>query len=133
RNRICEGIGNSLNATFPSFEEGSLRPTNRCNATLDRAQRRRSETLLHDWFDLPGRAETKVASHFLDRRGRPSFEEGNRSSLNSSNSLTPSSRHLLPEGEGEGEGLSCPLRWTALTPPPARYKVPFTFHQRQER
>src|SRR5262245_12090091 len=70
-----------LKATFPSFQEGSLRPTNRCDATSDRAQRARTETLLHDWLDVPGRAVTKVASQFLDRRGLPSFQEGNRSSL----------------------------------------------------
>jgi hypothetical protein len=27
-------------------------------------------------FDLPGRAESKVAFHMLGRRGHPSFEEG---------------------------------------------------------
>src|SRR5215831_8783265 len=33
---------------FPSFEEGTLRPINKCLATLIRAQRGRSDTLLHE-------------------------------------------------------------------------------------
>jgi hypothetical protein len=60
---------------FPSFEEGALRPANKCHATLNRAQRGRSYALLQA-FDLPGRAESKVALHLLDRRGHPSSKEG---------------------------------------------------------
>jgi hypothetical protein len=35
-------------------------------------------TRLQQWYDLPGRAESNVALHLLDRRGRPSSKEGNR-------------------------------------------------------
>jgi hypothetical protein len=33
-------------------------------------------TLSRQVFDLPGRAESKVAFQLFDRRGHPSFEEG---------------------------------------------------------
>ena len=55
-------------AVFPSFEEGSLRPTNKCHATLIRAQRGRSDVSQRA-FDLPGRAESRTV-HLLDRRGQ---------------------------------------------------------------
>jgi hypothetical protein len=32
--------------------------------------------LLQEWSDLPGRADSKVALHFIDRRVRPSSKEG---------------------------------------------------------
>jgi len=51
-----------------------MRPTNKCHATLNRAQRGRS--YVQNRFDLPGRAEFKVTSHLLDRRGHPSSKEG---------------------------------------------------------
>ena len=51
---------------IPSFEEGTLRRSNKWSATL----RNRGT------FDLPGRAEVKVAFHLLDRRVRPSSKEG---------------------------------------------------------
>jgi hypothetical protein len=31
---------------------------------------------VQQWSDLPGRAESEVALHFLDRRGHPSSKEG---------------------------------------------------------
>jgi hypothetical protein len=33
-------------------------------------------TLLQRWYDLPGRADLKVALHSIDRPGRPSSKEG---------------------------------------------------------
>ena len=44
----------------PSFEEGALRPLNKKSRYLKRAQRGRSDVFLQE-FDLPGRAESKVA------------------------------------------------------------------------
>jgi hypothetical protein len=67
---------NSNEVFFPSFEEGTLRPTNKCHATLIRAQRGRSYGSLQKAFDLPGRAESKVALHLFDRRGHASSKEG---------------------------------------------------------
>ena len=66
----------SRKGTIPSWKEGALRPIKKWHATLNRARQGRSERLLQREFDLPGRAESKVALHLLDRRGHPSFEEG---------------------------------------------------------
>jgi len=60
----------------PSFEEGALRPINRCHATFNRAQQGRSFASLKPTFDLPGRAEFKAAPHLFGRRGHPSSKEG---------------------------------------------------------
>ena len=59
---------------IPSFKEGSLCPSSKCNATLIRAQRGRSEVGL--LYDLPRRADFKEALHLLDRRVDPSLKEG---------------------------------------------------------
>jgi len=48
---------------FPSFEEGLLRPTNKCLATLKQGAAGEVRTLLQQLFDLPGRAEFKVTLH----------------------------------------------------------------------
>ena len=45
---------------IPSFEEGSMRPINKCLVTLDRAQPGEVRILSRQWFDLPGSAECKV-------------------------------------------------------------------------
>src|SRR5262249_34090425 len=54
---------------------GALRPTNKCHATLIRAQRGRSDAFLQQASEFPGRADFEVTSHFLDRRGNPSSKE----------------------------------------------------------
>jgi multidrug efflux system outer membrane protein len=77
---------NSNQAFSPPARRG--RPTNKCHATLNRAQRGRSYVWLQQAFDLPGRAEFKVTSHLLDRRGHPSSKEGK-------NAETPIHSHLL--------------------------------------
>src|SRR5215510_2774770 len=61
---------------FPSFEEGSLRPKKKCHATLNKGAAGQVRNLFQDRFDLPGRADFKVARHLLDRRGHPSSKEG---------------------------------------------------------
>ena len=48
--------------------------------------------------DLPGRADSKVALHLFDRRGRPSSKEGPTDSRN------VQTRDPLPEGEGPALG-----------------------------
>jgi len=70
----------------PSFEEGSLRPSKKCNATLNRAQRGRSEALLQQWSALPSCARPKVAFHLFDGRS------------------------CLPEGGAKKDGLTRPPR-----------------------
>src|SRR5262249_46940784 len=62
-------------AVVPSFEEGALRPTNKCHATLIRAQRGRSDAFLQQASEFPGRVDFDVTSHFLDPRGTPSSKE----------------------------------------------------------
>ena len=62
-------------AIFPSFEEESLRPSKKCHATLNRAQRGRSETCFRKRL-TPGFADLNVATHLLDRLGYPSSKEG---------------------------------------------------------
>ena len=61
---------------FPSFEEGELRPTNKCHATLIRAQRGRSDRCCEKASDLPGRADFKVASHCLIGAAPPPRRRG---------------------------------------------------------
>ena len=46
---------------------------------------------LQEWSDLPGRAESEVALHSLDRRGLPSSKEG-RHGLSK---ILPIHSHLL--------------------------------------
>jgi hypothetical protein len=65
-------------ALFPSFEEESLSPISKMSRYLKQGAAGEVRTLLQQWFDLPGRAESKVALHLLDRRGHPSSKEGNR-------------------------------------------------------
>jgi hypothetical protein len=65
-----------LNGQYPLLKEGSQRRSSRCHVTSISALRGRSERLSQEVFDLPGRAESKVAFHLLGRRGHPSFEEG---------------------------------------------------------
>ena len=65
-------------ALFPSFEEGSLSSINKMSRYLKQGAAGDVRTSLQQWFDLPGRAESKVALHLLDRRGRPSSKEGKR-------------------------------------------------------
>jgi hypothetical protein len=62
---------------FPSFEEGSLRPTNKMSRYLE--QGAAAEVSLSGEIvpsDLPGRADFKVAFHLLDRRVHPCSKEG---------------------------------------------------------
>jgi hypothetical protein len=67
---------NSSRTNFPSFEEGSLRPSRKMSRYLCQGAAGEVRTLLQQGFDLPGRAEFKVALHLLDRRGHPSSKEG---------------------------------------------------------
>jgi hypothetical protein len=67
---------NSSRTNFPSFEEGSLRPSRKISRYLSQGAAGEVRTLLQQWFDLPGRAEFKVALHFLSARP-PSSKEGN--------------------------------------------------------
>ena len=46
---------------FPSFEEGALRPTNKCHPYLSQGTAGEVRTFSQQAFDLPGRAEFKVA------------------------------------------------------------------------
>ena len=62
----------------PSFEEGSLRPSKKCNATLKWAERGRSEALLQQWSALPGCARSKVAVHLSYGRSLPLPKGGER-------------------------------------------------------
>jgi len=71
---IC--IAEVLKCLFPSFEEGALRHQE-MQRYLKIGAAREVRTFLQQWFDLPGRADFKVASPLLDRRGRPSSKEGN--------------------------------------------------------
>src|SRR5215468_1628284 len=61
-----------------SFKEGSLRPIKKMSRYLKQGAAGEVRTALQHWSDLPGRAESKVALHLLDRRGHPSSKEGNR-------------------------------------------------------
>jgi hypothetical protein len=64
---------------FPSFEEGALRPINQMSRY--RKEGAAGEVGLDSCTvrsDLPGRADSKVARHLLDRRSRPSSKEGQR-------------------------------------------------------
>jgi hypothetical protein len=63
---------NSNQVFSPPLRRGRCAVLNKCHATLNRAQRGRSCVVLQQAFDLPGRAESKVALHLLDRRGHPS-------------------------------------------------------------
>jgi hypothetical protein len=76
-------------ALFPSFEEGSLSPINKMSRYLKQGAAGEVRTFLPQWFDLPGRAESKVALHLLDRRGHPSSKEGNRALSRFFHSFTP--------------------------------------------
>ena len=66
------------NSSFiPSFEEGAPRRFN--NATLPQVIGAAGEVnhpSVQGLSDLPGRADSKVALHLLDRRGRPPSKEG---------------------------------------------------------
>src|SRR5262245_28642600 len=76
---VYEGVNKLAKAsrgTLPSFEEGAQRPIRQCNATLNRAQRGRSGNLSQQWFDLPGRAEFKVAIHYLIGAAAPPRRRG---------------------------------------------------------
>ena len=44
-------------ASIPSCEEGRPRRSSKCYATLDSARPGRSDTCLHEVFDLPRRAD----------------------------------------------------------------------------
>jgi hypothetical protein len=66
----------AVSGQYPLLEGGVAAPSNERFATLDRAQRGRSERLPQQVFDLPGRAESKVAFHLFTRRVHPSWEEG---------------------------------------------------------
>jgi hypothetical protein len=66
----------SLEVFFPSFEEGALRPTNKMSRYLRQGAAGEVRRLVATGLDLPGRAESKVALHLLDRRGDPSSKEG---------------------------------------------------------
>src|SRR5262249_43790485 len=68
---------NLKGAVSPSFEEGALRPTNKCHVTFVRAQRGRSDAFLQEAFDLPGRAECDVALHSLIGAATPPQRRGN--------------------------------------------------------
>src|SRR5262249_56809952 len=63
---------------FPSFEEGTLRPLNKCLATLNGAQRGRSEPCCNSGLTSPAAPNLKVALQLLDRRGHPCSKEGIR-------------------------------------------------------
>jgi len=81
KNRRAVGVGlegvNELEAgVFPSSEEGTLRPLNKMSRYLEKGAAGEVRPLLHQGFDLPGRAECKVALHVLNRRGHPSSKEG---------------------------------------------------------
>jgi hypothetical protein len=68
---------NLIKGPFPSFEEGRLRPKNKLSRYLKRGAA--GEVSLFrpiGLSDLPGRADSKVARHLLNRRGRPSSKEG---------------------------------------------------------
>src|SRR5215468_3796431 len=73
-----------------SFKEGSMRPINKMSRYPKQGAAGEVRTLLPQWFDLPGRAESKVALHLIDRRGHPSSKEGNRGFSRFFHSLTPS-------------------------------------------
>src|SRR5262245_53183511 len=69
------GVNEFESTNFPSFEEGSLRPSRKMSRYLSQGAAGEVRTLLQQWLDLPGRAEFKVALHLLDRRGHS--QEGN--------------------------------------------------------
>jgi hypothetical protein len=76
---VYEAVNNSQTALswqYPLLKEGSQRRSSRCHVTAVSALRGRSERLPQQVFDLPGRAESKVAFHLFRRRGHPSFKEG---------------------------------------------------------
>ena len=62
---------------MPSFEEGRLRPVNKMERYLKLGAAGEVSLIRRiAQFDLPGRADFKVAWHLLDRRVRPSSKEG---------------------------------------------------------
>src|SRR5215467_14539702 len=77
-----------------------MRPTSKCHGTLIRAQRGRSDVFFANAFDLPGRAEFKVASHCLIGAATPPRRRG-KYPYPDSNSFTRSPRlfsllHTIP-------------------------------------
>ncbi len=78
------------------LEGGALRPLNKISRYLKLGRSGGGQKLVARVFDLPGRAESKVALHLLDRRGHPSSKEGNKAFSNCSNSFTPQNRGNNP-------------------------------------
>jgi len=58
-----------------------MRPINKMSRYLKQGAAGEVRTLLQQWFDLPGRAESKVALHLLDRRGHPCYVEPVKANL----------------------------------------------------
>src|SRR5690349_304795 len=71
-----EGVNELEAGVFPSFEEGTLRPLNKMSRYLEKGAAGEVRPLLHQGFDLPGRAESKVALHLLNRQIRRHFQQG---------------------------------------------------------
>src|SRR5262249_37143862 len=80
-------------AVFPSFEEGSLRPTNKCHATLNRAQRGRSEPSCDSGLTSPAAPNLRERDISLIGAATPPGRGGNRSFQHSSYSFTPYFSH----------------------------------------
>jgi hypothetical protein len=69
---------------LPSFEEGRPRRSNKMQRylRLGAAGEVKHMSKVRQMFDLPRRAEAKVAWHLLDRRAAPSSKEGILTALN---------------------------------------------------
>src|SRR5215471_3339433 len=63
---------------FPSFEEGTQRPLNKCLATLNRAQRGRSERCCNSCLTSPAAPRLSNVAFGLIGAASPPSKEGNK-------------------------------------------------------
>ena len=73
-----------VQGSIPLLRGGDAAPFKQMSRYLKQGAAGEVGTLMQRWFDLPGRAEFKVALHLLDRRGHPSSKEGKESIQESS-------------------------------------------------
>src|SRR5262245_8043580 len=85
---------------------GVAAPYKQTSRYLEQGAAGEVRTLLQQWFDIPGRAEFKVASHLLDRRGPPPQRHSCPSWDYFQNGEFPSSHHR-EEGGAERSRKYC--------------------------
>src|SRR5215813_7305654 len=73
---VSDAGGLVIDEPCRSLGEGQLRPSDKWNASSDRAQLGRADCCFNSASDLPRCARSKVAFHFLLGRSDPSSKEG---------------------------------------------------------